>query len=52
MIEPLAQRVEPLGWHVQIHLRGDQIVAAADMLHALPGTVVFDHLGRLTPPEG
>jgi D-galactarolactone isomerase len=47
MIEPLAKRVEPLGWHVQIHLRSDQIVEAADMLQRLPGTVVFDHLGRL-----
>ena len=47
MIEPLARRVEPLGWHVQIHLRADQIVAAADLLQRLPGTVVFDHLGRL-----
>jgi predicted TIM-barrel fold metal-dependent hydrolase len=48
MIEPLAKRVERLGWHVQIHLRSDQIVDAADMLQRLPGTVVFDHLGRLT----
>ena len=48
MIEPLARRVEPLGWHVQIHLRADQIVAAADMLQRLPGTVVFDHLGRVS----
>ena len=47
MIEPLARRVEPLGWHVQIHLRSDQIAAAADLLQRLPGTVVFDHLGRL-----
>jgi predicted TIM-barrel fold metal-dependent hydrolase len=47
MIEPLARRVEPLGWHVQIHLRADQIVAASDLLQRLPGTVVFDHLGRL-----
>jgi len=47
MIEPLARRVEPLGWHVQIHLRADQIVATADLLQRLPGTVVFDHLGRL-----
>jgi predicted TIM-barrel fold metal-dependent hydrolase len=52
MIEPLARRVEPLGWHVQIHLRADQIVAAEDLLRRLPGTIVFDHLGRLTPPEG
>lgn len=52
MVEPLARRVEPLGWHVQIHFRADQIAANADMLERLPGTVVFDHLGRLTPPEG
>jgi D-galactarolactone isomerase len=47
MIEPLAKRVAPLGWHVQIHLRADQIANAADLLQRLPGTVVFDHLGRL-----
>ncbi len=48
MIEPLAKRIAPLGLHVQIHLRGDQIVGAADMLARLPGTIVFDHLGRLS----
>ena len=48
MIEPLARRVEPLGLHVQIHLRGDQIVGAAELLARLPGTIVFDHLGRLS----
>jgi D-galactarolactone isomerase len=52
MIEPLAKRVQSLGWHVQIHLRADQVVAAADMLLRLPGPIVFDHLGRLVPPEG
>ena len=52
MIEPLVNRVQALGWHVQIHLRADQIVANADMLQRLPGMMVFDHLGRLTPPEG
>jgi predicted TIM-barrel fold metal-dependent hydrolase len=48
MIEPLAKRVAPLGMNVQIHLRGDQIVGAAEFLARLPGTVVFDHLGRLS----
>jgi predicted TIM-barrel fold metal-dependent hydrolase len=51
MVEPLARRMEPLGWHVQIHLRADQIADAADMLQRLPCTVVFDHLGRLPQPE-
>jgi predicted TIM-barrel fold metal-dependent hydrolase len=48
MIEPLAKRVEPLDLHVQIHLRSDQIADAADLLQRLPGTIVFDHLGRLS----
>ena len=38
MIEPLSRRVADLGWHVQIHMRGDQIVANADMLRRLPST--------------
>src|SRR4029079_7166505 len=52
MIEPLARRVQALGWHVQIHLRADQIVAAERMLLRLPGTIAFDPVGRLTAPEG
>jgi D-galactarolactone isomerase len=47
MIEPLARRVEALGWHVQIHMRGDQIAAASDLWDRLPSRIVFDHMGRL-----
>lgn len=50
MIEPLARRVADLGWHVQIHMRGDQIAENAGMLQRLPVPVVFDHLGRLPQP--
>jgi predicted TIM-barrel fold metal-dependent hydrolase len=52
MIEPLAHRVNVLGWHVQLHLRGEQIVAMASMIERLPCTVVLDHLARLPQPEG
>jgi D-galactarolactone isomerase len=52
MIEPLSKRVNELGWHVQLHLRGEQIAAAADMLQRLPSTVVIDHMGRLPHPAG
>jgi predicted TIM-barrel fold metal-dependent hydrolase len=51
MIEPLAKRVADLGWHVQIHMRGDQIVENADLLQRLPTQVVFDHMGRLPQPS-
>ncbi|HSB71343.1 MAG TPA: amidohydrolase family protein [Candidatus Methylomirabilis sp.] len=52
MIEPLSRRVNDLGWHVQIHLRGDQIVEAANLLQRLPSPLVFDHMGRLPQPAG
>jgi D-galactarolactone isomerase len=51
MIEPLARRVAPLGWHVQLNMAGEQIVALANVLERLPTTMVFDHLGR-PGPEG
>jgi len=52
MIEPLSRRVADLGWHVQIHMRGDQIVAAEDLWQRLPSAMVFDHIGRLPQPAG
>ena len=52
MIEPLAKRVNELGWHVQIHMRADQIVEAKDLLLGLTSPIVFDHIGRLPQPDG
>jgi D-galactarolactone isomerase len=52
MIEPLSKRVHALGWHVQINMTADQIVAAADLWNRLPSAIVFDHMGRLPQPAG
>ena len=52
MIEPLAKRIAPLGWHVQLHLRADQIVAHAALVERLPCPMVFDHMARLPHPGG
>lgn len=52
MVEPLAKRVAPLGWHVQIHMLGDQIVQIEALLQRLPAQIVFDHLGRVPQPAG
>jgi D-galactarolactone isomerase len=51
MLEPLARRIAPLGWHLQLHLQADQIAAHAPVLRHLPCAVVFDHLARLPPGE-
>lgn len=47
MLEPLSKRVNDLGWHVQIHMLGDQIAAIEDLLNKLPSQIVFDHMGRI-----
>ncbi len=52
MLEPLSRRVNELGWHVQIHMLGDQIVKIEDVLQRLPSPIVFDHLARLPQPAG
>lgn len=52
MIEPLAKRIADLGWHVQLHMSGDQVVESAGMLGRLPCPIVFDHMGRLPPEQG
>lgn len=52
MIEPLSNRIADLGWHVQVHMLGNDIAKHADLLSRLPVTVVFDHLGRVPMPDG
>jgi D-galactarolactone isomerase len=52
MIQPLAKRITDLGWHVQLHMSGEQIVETAAMLNLLPCPIVFDHMGRLPPKLG
>jgi len=50
MIEPLSKRVNALGWHVQINMDADQIVAAEDLWKRLPSAIVFDHMGHIPQP--
>ena len=52
MVEPLGHRLHARGWHLQLHWTADQIVQHAELLLRLPTTLVFDHLARLSVPEG
>jgi predicted TIM-barrel fold metal-dependent hydrolase len=52
MVEPLAKRVAPLGWHIQFNVDGDQVVEFEDMLRRLPTQLVFDHLAHPPLPAG
>ena len=52
MIEPLSKRVNALGWHVQIAMDPDQIVAAESLWNRIPSVIVFDHMGYVPEPMG
>ena len=40
------------GWHVQIHLEGDQTVKYEALLMRIVSPIVFDHMARLPQPQG
>ena len=52
MLEPLAKRIAPLGWHVQFNMSAEMALAAKDVLNRLPCAMVFDHLAHLPEPAG
>jgi predicted TIM-barrel fold metal-dependent hydrolase len=52
MVEPLSKRIAELGWHVQLHVPPDKLVAHAGMLRRLPSAIVVDHMARLPHPAG
>jgi D-galactarolactone isomerase len=51
VLEPIADRIKPFGWHVQVQLGGDDLVELEPRLAALPVDFVIDHMGRI-PIEG
>lgn len=49
MLEPLARRIAPLGWHLQLLMAPELLLAQAEVLRRLPVPLVFDHFGRMAP---
>ena len=45
-LQEIAERIEPLGMHLVVYMEAEDLPELGDMLAALPGTVVFDHMGR------
>lgn len=50
-LRPMAERIAPLGWHLQLLAPTDTLLALAPMLRDLPVALVFDHLGRVAPAD-
>src|SRR5689334_1453396 len=52
MVEPLAKRVNDLGWHIQINANPDKIMEIMPILERVPSSIVFDHLAHIPQPDG
>jgi D-galactarolactone isomerase len=52
MLEPLSKRIEPLGWHVQLHMSADQVAESEALFLRIATPIVFDHRARLQPEAG
>ncbi|WP_103018447.1 amidohydrolase family protein [Alicycliphilus denitrificans] len=53
MLATLARKAARLpGWHIQVFMHPEQIVALEGVLAALPVPLVVDHLGRIDPAQG
>ena len=50
-IEHIAGRIAPLGWHLQLLMPADQLLAIGPVLRQLPVPLVFDHFARINPSQ-
>lgn len=50
ILEEVAARVHPFGWHIQLQMNGRDLPERADRLKRLPGGLVVDHIGRYMDP--
>jgi len=46
VLERIARRVAPLGWHVVVYFEAAELSALFEFLVALPAPLVVDHMGR------
>ena len=51
-IQHMAECIAIFGWHLVLHLKGDDIVTYADFLKRLPVPLVFDHMAGIDPASG
>ncbi len=52
MMEPLARRIKPMGWHIQINAPAPVIMARRELFQRIDATLVFDHLAHVPQPAG
>jgi predicted TIM-barrel fold metal-dependent hydrolase len=52
MIQPLAARIAPLEWHIELVIQGERLAGIERTLSALPCPLVIDHIAHVPQPDG
>lgn len=52
MLAPVAARIAPLGWHVNLQMDGAEFPHRLQRLAELPAPLVIDHTGKFLSPPG
>lgn len=52
VVESVASRIAPLGWHLQLHLDAEDILTYRDFLSRLRAPFIIDHMGRVQAQHG
>lgn len=50
-LRTLAERIAPMGWHIQLLANPDELSSLQSVLLPLPVPLVFDHFGRIAPAD-
>ena len=46
VIQRIAQKVQPLGWHIDLYFQPDSFAVMEPLIRSLPTPVIIDHMGR------
>ncbi len=52
LFERMIERIRPFGWHIELHVDPEVLVAHADWFRALDLTSVVDHCARIQTADG
>jgi len=52
MMQPLAARIAPLGWHIELVIQGERLAGIEHYLSSLPCPLVIDHIAHVQQPDG
>ncbi len=50
ILEAVAARIQPFGWHIQVQFDGRQLPEHEALIRRIPGKLVIDHTGKFLEP--